>query len=535
MKMGRYLFVNGRIYTGSDTAPFAEALGVIGRRVFCCTTEEEARALCDSFEVVDLKGKTLVPGFNDSHVHLYRLALQLGRTSLKGCVDLKDVASKVEDVALSSSPGEWISCTDLPARLISNGSAEVAAVMEEVSAYNPVVMCNSTSDLLWANQLALESVEFSALDAQFIKLGAELNSDGKYTGIFRDAAARAVQKIVPELKGNELVKAFENTLSKLNELGIVAVHDMDAAKSFSVLARLKRTGRLTVRAMGSVGQASFRSFAGLGMFSGFGDEWLKVGPLVMCADGDLTSRCAHLLRPYENDPYNCGRVVMAKEGIQEAVTSAVKAGISCSVRAVGDRANRDVLDVFESVFESSRAKNLRHRVECVQLLHPDDLKRFGELDVTASMQPVHITEDMSFAERNLGKRSRWSYPLKSILYKGGRLAFGSDSDFSLMDPLKGMFASVTRKDFDGVPDTGWYCEERISICEAMKAYTSAPAWLAFDEEKRGTLEAGKLADLVILSEDIFDAPSPQLLRTKVEATMVDGKFVYVRKGSEVFR
>jgi len=270
---------------------------------------------------------------------------------------------------------------------------------------------------------------------------------------------------------------------------------------------------------------------GLGLRTGFGGEKVRVGGVKMFADGALGSRTAAMLAPYEDEPLNLGITVTSREEMRELVRKASRAGLSVAIHAIGDRANRDVLDMLEESRRSGEGRGLRHRIEHVQLLHPADIPRLAKLGIIASMQPIHATSDMDMVRRHWGEeRGRGAYAWRSLLDVGTVLAFGSDCPVETLDPLLGIHAAATRRRADGSPGLeGWHPEERITVEDAVRAYTLSAAYASGEEQDKGSITPGKLADLVVLSQDIFAIPPMAILETEMEATVLDGQFVYRRK------
>jgi predicted amidohydrolase YtcJ len=267
-----------------------------------------------------------------------------------------------------------------------------------------------------------------------------------------------------------------------------------------------------------------------GLQSGFGDERLRIGGVKAFADGALGARTAYMLEPFEGEPDNYGIAVTAGEDLRELVGKASRAGLAAFVHAIGDRANREVLDAVEASRRAGEGLHLRHRIEHTQILHPDDIPRLAELGVIASMQPIHATQDMLLADSLWGERSAGGYAFRSLLDNGAALAFGSDSPVEDLNVMIGIHAAVTRRRADGSPGPeGWYPEQRLTVAEAVYAYTAGAAYASGEEAIKGTLTPGKLADLVVLSQDIFGIDPMEILETEVVATVLDGEVVYTRE------
>ncbi|RMG83298.1 MAG: hypothetical protein D6712_13220 [Chloroflexi bacterium] len=310
--------------------------------------------------------------------------------------------------------------------------------------------------------------------------------------------------------------------------GLTGFHDYDGPDCFAALQILRQRGKLSMRVVKNINLEWIHHAQELGLRWGFGDEWLRIGGLKIFADGALGPRTAYMIEPYEGEPDNYGIATIDKEEMTEAVSKASLAGIPSTIHAIGDRAVHDVLDVYEVVRkqESQRgvsSKQMRHRIEHVQLIHPDDRYRLAELDIIASMQPIHATSDYDMAQSYWGERSRWAYNARLQLDAGVVVAFGSDSPVEPFHPFKGIHAAVTRRRPDGSPGPdGWYPELRLSLDEALRAYTQGPAYAAGLEHKLGKLAPGYLADLVVLDRDIYTIPAMELLEVEVIATMVGG-------------
>ena len=361
--------------------------------------------------------------------------------------------------------------------------------------------------------------------------GGQVQRDaaGQPTGIFFEDAIDLIMDHVPSTDEEGLVIAMRLAQERCLQAGLTGIHDFDGRRCFWALQRLRSEGELALRVVKNVPVYRLDHAIGVGLRSGFGDDWLRIGGVKIFADGALGARTAAMIDPYEGEPDNRGIVVTDKEEMFAKAEEASANGLSVTVHAIGDRANHDVLDVFAAVRknEGASGRRLRHRIEHVQVLHPDDVTRLAELNVIASMQPIHATADMEMADRYWGERARLSYAWRTVLQTGATLAFGSDSPVEPIEPLKGIHAAVTRRQPDGKPGPdGWYPEQRLTMAEAIRAYTLGPAVAGGQEAVLGSLAPGKLADLTIYERDIFQINPDELLDVTIAGTIVGGQFKY---------
>jgi predicted amidohydrolase YtcJ len=326
---------------------------------------------------------------------------------------------------------------------------------------------------------------------------------------------------------DEAANAIRVATANARKFGLVGVHTMEGAAAFRGFQELRAAGELGVRVLMQIPEGNLDAAIQVGLQSGFGDEQLRIGGVKVFADGALGARTAYMLDPFEGEPHNYGIAVSDAEHLKGVIAKASRAGIAAFVHAIGDRANREVLDAVEASRQAGEGLGLRHRIEHAQILHPDDIPRLAKLGVIASMQPIHATQDIMLADALWGARSAGAYAWRSLLDSGAVLAFGSDSPVEDLNVLKGIHAAVTRRRANGYPSPeGWYPEQSISVTEAVYAFTAGAAYASGEESIKGTLSPGKLADLVVLSQDIFAIDPMSILDTEVVATMFNGDFVY---------
>ncbi|MGH8310946.1 MAG: amidohydrolase, partial [Steroidobacteraceae bacterium] len=327
--------------------------------------------------------------------------------------------------------------------------------------------------------------------------------------------------------GETREQAVRAASAEFHRLGLTGVHAFtgasdEGAVQFDTLQRLRDRGELAIRVTATVPDRLLESATQAGLRTGAGDAMLRVGALKIFADGTLGSQTASMLEPFDGQPGNLGIRVRTPDEIDDLVRRANDAGLWCAIHAIGDRANRDVLDIFDRHLDASRRAGARHRIEHVQLLHPEDAPRFARLGVTASMQPIHATADRDIAERYWGARARWSYAWQSLTQYGTRLAFGSDAPVETPDPWRGIYAAVTRKREGEPGGRSWYPDECLTLEQAFRAYTAGAAYAAGTEAWQGTLEEGKVADFIVLDRDPYAGSPEDLLQVRVLATIVDG-------------
>jgi predicted amidohydrolase YtcJ len=449
-------------------------------------------------------------------------------------VDLAEVPTKAEALervaaGVAATPaGRWVHGRGWDHSLWEGGAFPTRGDLDSVAPHHPVYLRRKCGHVGWANSRALELAEINAATPD--PFGGAIDHDpetGEPTGILKELAMDLVARLFEAPTLDEATEAIKAAMANAHRLGITGVHTMEGATALSAFQQLEADGALAMRILIQVPEKNLDAAIQMGLRSGFGNERLRIGGVKMFADGALGARTAYMLEPFEGEPDNYGIPVATAEHLREQVGKASRAGLAAFVHAIGDRANREVLDAVEASRKAGEGLHLRHRIEHTQLLHPDDIPRLAKLGVIASMQPIHATQDMLLANDLWGSRSAGAYAFRSLLDSGAVLAFGSDCPVEDLNVMKGIHAAVTRRRADGSPGPdGWYPEQRLTVDETVYAFTAGAAYASGEEAIKGTLSPGKLADLVVLSQDIFAIDPMVILDTKVMATMFDGRLVY---------
>lgn len=528
------VLVNGKIWTGVSARPEVEAVACRLGRIVAVGTTAEMRALAGAAtQVVDLAGRRVVPGFNDAHVHFLTGGLHLASVQLREARSQKDFVERLARYAARHPKGRWITGGDWDHENWSPAEPPTRALIDPATPDHPVFVNRLDGHMALANSLALKLAGITRATPDPPGGAIVRDARGEPTGLLKDAAMEAVSRVIPEPSKEEIDTALRAAMSYAAEQGVTSVQDMSAtAEVLAAYQRLLERGELTVRVYAHQPLAGFQRLADIGVLAGFGGEKLKIGGLKAFADGSLGSATALFFEPYLDAPQTSGLPsdeMIPESKLRDRILAADRAGLQVAVHAIGDRANHIVLGMFEEAARRNGARDRRFRIEHAQHLRREDIRRFGSLGVIASMQPYHAIDDGRWAERRIGtERARGSYAFRSLLEAGAVLAFGSDWYVAPMEPLRGIYAAVTRRTLDGKRPGGWIPEEKISVQEALRVYTWGSAYAAFDERVKGTVEAGKLADLAVLSEDILSLDPAELNRARVVMTVFDGRVVYKR-------
>ncbi len=536
------LFLNGRVYTMDRRAPYATAVAIAGNRILAVGMDEEMMDLHGTHtRVVDLKGRPLLPGFTDSHIHLVEWALQRKQVNLWGIPTLQETLERVGRTAQQLPAGEWLRGGGWDASLWSdlNGPWPTAAQLDRVAPDRPVALDSKDLHTLWVNTRALRLAGITAQTPD--PPGGVIVRDaqsGEPTGILKETARALVSRLYPPETEDVWLKATQEGLRDLWTRGITSVHimhDREDMRNFRTLQRLREEGLRLIRSLVYFPASRLEDVIRLGLRSGFGDAFVRVGGIKFFADGTLGSQTAAMLAPF-NGSDNVGVLVTPPEELYEGIFRASNAGLAVAVHAIGDRANHEVLNIFDVMRKEEtnrqRLPFLPHRIEHVQLLQKEDIQRLGKLGLVASMQPIHATQDMDLARAYWGEqRSRFAYAWRSIQRHQALLVFGSDAPVEQPDVIAGIHAAITRQRVSGEPEGGWVPEERLCIRPTLHAYTLAPAMLSRTAAWQGSLYPGKVADLVVLSHDpvwlAYHTPQ-DLLQVHVDMTVLDGEIVYER-------
>jgi predicted amidohydrolase YtcJ len=533
------LFTGGPVYTADPHGPrWAEAVATREGRILAVGRASELAELRGpKTEVVDLAGRLLLPGFTESHIHFIELSFRVAEvdvTEARSAGEVSQaVAAKIAAMPRSAAGDSWVFGGGWNAHIWTDGVLPHRRVLDAVSGDAPVALDSKELHGIWVNSAALRRAGISAATRDVPGGVIERDPDGEPTGILRENAVDLVQCIFPVPSLEDTMAAVAAAIPGMWQTGIVALHnanDSCDALSFGTYQALHRQGQLGLRVLQHIPVCNLEHARLVGLRSGLGDAWLRVGGVKMFADGALGSRTASMLQPFTGEPDNWGVPTTDPEEMLELATTACQAGLSLTIHAIGDRANRDVLNVLAEV--RPIAPELRHRIEHVQCIHPDDLPRLAQLDILASVQPIHATSDMLIVDRFWGpERAPGAYAFRRLLDSGAHLVFGSDGPIEPHAPLTGIHAAVTRRRQDGTPGRdGWQGQENITVAEAVDAYTYWPAYAAGEESYRGSITPGKVADLVLLGENIFEIDPMSIYRAPVEMTVLDGRAMW-RAGS----
>ena len=527
------ILVNGNIHTMDVRTPHVEAIAIAGERIVAVGSSADLRARYGSTaREIDLEGRLVLPGLIDAHIHFLSYGLSLREIDLMGVTSLEGALTRVAARAQKVPAGQWLGGRGWDQSLWESNAFPTKGDLDAITTEHPIFLRRKCGHAGWANSraLALAGITRETADPDGGKI--ERDAQGEPTGILLERAMVPIFDLLQEPTEHEAVEAVTLATETVHKMGIVGVHNMEGAAALRAFQQLREDDALQMRLLQQIPEADMDAAIQLGIRSGYGDEWIRFGAVKIFADGALGARTALMVEPYEDlpgidEPGNVGIAVATAEHLARQVRRAAEAGLAVHIHAIGDLANRNVLDAIEATRRAGIGLYLRHRIEHAQLLHPDDVNRFAELGVIPSMQPIHCTQDMIVADQNWGARVRLAYAWSTLLSSGARLAFGSDAPIETPDILQGIYAAVTRRRADGFPgEEGWVPEECVSVQEAVYAYTLGAAYAGGEEAIKGSLCAGKLADLVVLSEDIFGNEPEQILETQVAATMIGGEFVY---------
>ena len=530
-KLPMHILYNASIHTLDSTSPTATALAIENGRILAVGNDPTILSEFESqAEAQDMEGRPIIPGLTDAHIHLQHYAIGLEKVDCE-TTTRAECLQRTAERAQHTPPGEWVLGHGWNQNDWEAGFG-TAADLEAVAPNHPVYLTAKSLHAGWANSQALRAAGITAASPD--PPGGVLQRDayGAPTGILLEGAMELVANAIPEPTLPQITQALKNAQERLWQLGLTGAHDFDRRLCFAALQVLHENGELSLRITKSLPLEDLDYAIALGLRTGFGDDYLRIGSIKAFADGALGARTAAMLQPYEGEPENRGMLLLDAEELFEHGRSAVQNGLSLAVHAIGDRANHEVLNALTQLREvesqvSPEKPPLRHRIEHVQIIHPDDADRLAQADIIASMQPIHATSDYVMADRFWGDRSANAYAWRTMLKHDTHLAFGSDAPVESPNPFWGLHAAVTRQRQDGSPGpSGWHPEQRLTITQALQGFTTGAAYAAGMEDCLGMLAPGFLADLLVLDADPYTCQPEALKDICPLGTMVGGKWVF---------
>jgi predicted amidohydrolase YtcJ len=522
--------LNARIWTGDPVNPWATALVSTGARVtYVGSTEGAKRYLGDDTRVIDGRGRLVTPGFIDAHVHFTRAGSDLSSIQLRGAATRQEFISRIRVFAETLPAGSWITRGSWD-HTNWGGELPDRAWIDSVTADHPVWINRLDGHMALANSAALHAAGIDA--SQPDVPGGEIvrDSSGRLTGILKDNAMDLVALFVPEPPEGRKLEFVEAASRFVAGHGVTSVHDVDGWSSLELYRTARKAGRLRTRIYACAPLSQREALASHIAESGRGDEWIRTGCVKGYVDGSLGSHTAAFFEPFLDEPDDRGLLVDSEDNLRRDIRAADALGLQLAIHAIGDRANSILLNIFESIVIDRGVEDRRFRVEHTQHLVPADIRRFGELGVLPSMQPYHAIDDGRWAERVIGpERAETSYAFRSLIDTGARLVFGSDWYVAPPTPLEGIYAAVTRRTLDGKHPGGWVPEQKISVEEGLLAYTVNAAFASFEEDIKGSLEVGKLADFILIDRDITAIDPVEIRKARIDMTVVGGRVVFERQ------
>ena len=554
------LLTNGVVYTVNPTDEVCEAIAIKGQSIVAVGTTADMTSNYRAVTTIDLQRKAVYPGFIDSHMHLVSFGTSLMTLNLVGVQSAEEVAAMVGEQIQKHGADRWVRGRGWDQTAWPVDRFPTARVLDAAAPATPVYLMRTDGHAVWVNSKVLERAGVTRMTRDPEGGTIVRDRSGEPTGIFIDNAIELVESVLPPPTDDELTEAIQLANRSCVRVGLTEVHDMGVdSRMIALYKKLIDSKSLSLRiyaAIDGTGE-TWEEYKKSGPEYGYGNHRLTVRAIKMLVDGALGSRGAALIEPYSDDPTTRGLTVESASTLAAVARDAIRNGFQMVTHAIGDRGNAILLDTYEAAFKElpEKTKEVRFRDEHAQVLDERDIPRFASLGVIPSMQPVHCTSDMQWAEARLGpKRIRGAYAWRSLLNTGVRIAGGSDAPVESPDPLQGFYAAVTRQDSAGIPaswqdvagkfqlssagvvDTnqfsgGWYGKQCMTRDEALRSFTIWGAYAAFEEEVKGSIEPGKLADFTIVSKDIMKIPVREILTSEVEMTIIGGQIIYARFGS----
>lgn len=525
---------NGRFWTVDKTRPRAEAVAVIGERIVAVGNAAEIQPwIGPKTRVIDLGGRFAMPGMIDAHTHFTSGGFQLLGVDLRPAKSQAEMADLLQRHVSSEKvgKGEWITGGDWDHEAWSPAELPRKELIDRFTPDNPVLVSRYDGHMALANSLALQLAGVTR-ETQDPPGGTIVRDPktGEPTGMLKDAAMSLVHRIAPPPTDEQMLRAVRAALTEARRLGLTSIHDISDDRDLRAYQALADRGELTARLYCVTPLPRWKEVERLGIRTGFGSDWIKIGSLKGFMDGSLGSTTAVFFEPYLDAPNTTGlfnSMAIPLEKMEKMVVAADRAGLQLTIHAIGDRAISLLLDMFEKAAKQNGARDRRFRIEHAQHMHPKEFARFAKLGVIASMQPYHAIDDGRWVEKRIGpERARFTYAFRSFLDAGVKLAFGSDWTVAPLSPLLGIHAAVTRATLDGKHPGGWIPQQKIKVEEAIEAYTMGSAYAAFEEKIKGSITPGKLADIVVLSDDLLSIPPDRIKDVTVLKTIAGGRVVY---------
>ena len=521
--------VNARVWTGDSRRPWADAIATAGERIVAVGTSAEVKKLAGTHaRVIDAKGMMVTPGFIDSHVHFVAGGFGLSSVQLRDAKTPQEFIRRIKEYAATLPPGAWVTEGNWDHEQWG-GELPTRAWIDSVTPNSPVWINRLDGHMNVANTAALRAAGVDRNTKDVAGGTIVRDASGEPTGVFKDNAGPLVERFVPEPSAAQVDRAIDAAMAYVAGNGVTSVHNMGTWQDVASFTRAHRSGRLKTRIYAVVPLANWEQLRDTVRAHGRGDAWLHIGGLKGFVDGSIGSHTAAMLAPFTDAPNDSGLLVNTPEDLYRWISEADKAGLHVMVHAIGDRAIRSQLDIFARVERENGARDRRFRIEHLQHIAPSDIPRVAQLDVIGSMQPYHAIDDGRWVDKVIGReRSKTTYAFRSLLDAKVRLAFGSDWFVAPATPLEGIYAAVTRRTIDEKQPGGWVPEQKITVEEALRAYTRNAAYAEFQDRDKGVLAKGMLADFVIIDRDLTKVPPETIRDARIMLTVVDGKPVFER-------
>ena len=521
--------INARVWTANPNQPWAEAIAVKDNIIaYVGATRQIKKHITEETKVIDAAGMFVCPGFTDSHLHLLEGGFHLSSVQLRDAKTPAEFINRIAEFAKTCEPGDWILGGDWDHSLWG-GDLPNRHWIDEVTPFNPLWVSRLDGHMALANSLALK---IANIDKNTVSpAGGTIVKDenGQLTGILKDNTMELVYPFIKEPSDSLKFSALDAAMQYLLEQGVTSIHHMGSWDDLRIYKHYRDEEKLRIRISAAVPLSTWRKLAETINSNNFSDKWIRIGGLKSFVDGSLGSHTALFHEPYTDKPTDSGLLVTPYDELLKMMLEADKAGLQAITHAIGDKANTIILDIYERVILQNGNRDRRFRVEHAQHLRNSDIERFRELSVIASMQPYHAIDDGRWAEPLIGDRIKTTYAFCSLLDAGTDLVFGSDWYVAPPVPLLGIYAAVTRQTLDGLNPDGWVPEEKVFIEAALKCYTISPAYASFEESIKGSIAPGKLADLVMIDQDITKIKPVTIKDALIMMTIIDGKIEYHRE------